>query len=71
MRNRGKRGGRRVGCIVCGRLTVQSLLVLTVVCDVRYICMSYEHVSTHSSLLVIVQTKDSVAPHVDLIMFPY
>lgn len=24
MRNRGKRGGRRVGCIVCGRLTVQS-----------------------------------------------
>lgn len=24
MRNRGKRGGRRVGCIVCGRLTVPS-----------------------------------------------
>lgn len=24
MRNRGKRGGRRVGCIVCGRLNVQS-----------------------------------------------
>lgn len=31
MRNRGKRGGRRVGCIVCGRLTV---LVTGVYCGV-------------------------------------
>lgn len=48
MRNRGKRGGRRVGCIVCGRLTVPSYPV-PVLCARSDICMSYWHVSAHGS----------------------
>lgn len=40
MRIRGQTGGRRVGCIVCGRPPRTLLLPCDRCCDVRRVCMT-------------------------------
>lgn len=68
MRNRGKRGGRRVGCIVCGRLTVPSLpLLLCCVLDQTFAWVAGTNPARGSSffLLLIAQAQTCcLLPHV-------
>lgn len=64
MRNRGKRGGRRVGCIACGRLTVPSYRCsCAVLLDQTFAWVNW-HVSAHGSSFCcsLLRLKHIVAP---------
>lgn len=74
MRNRGKRGGRRVGCIVCGRLNVQSYwcsLWCVMLDAFAWVTLARIHPQLFLCLVISQAQDDAVAPPSSgALMFP-
>lgn len=74
MRNRGKRGGRRVGCIVCGRLNVQSYwcsLWCVMLDAFAWVTLARIHPQLFLCLVISQAQDDAVAaPSSRALMFP-
>lgn len=74
MRNRGKRGGRRVGCIVCGRLNVQSYwcsLWCVMLDAFAWVTLARIHPQLFLCLVISQAQDDAVAaPSSRAVMFP-